>query len=219
MVVGFGCAPPQQKPSADSVEAPPGSADVERGVLGFVADGDTTVIEEYTRSSRTLEGIVRPQVPGAKFGWARYRVEFGPSGGAERAVLELGRRGDESAAVRTWTATLRGGQVVEASTAGTTTRVPAAGLVVPVFAPSMAMFNEAIRQAHRLRSSRGRAEVLIYWMASSGEMHPVTIEWRARDTVAVSYAPGRVGFYTVDTRGRVMGTRDRDGQPIVVRLR
>ena len=83
-----GCVTPRQMPPAGSAAA--ASDTVERGVLGLVADGDTTVIEGYTRTARVLEGVVRPHVRGAKFGWARYRVEFGPSGDAERAILDVG---------------------------------------------------------------------------------------------------------------------------------
>jgi hypothetical protein len=156
IVGGLACAGPPQRSTADSTVATTASVDIERGVLGYVHEGDTTLIEEYTRTARTLEGIVRPQVQGAKFGWARYRVELGPSGTAERAVLEIGRRSDESKPVRTWTATIGGGQVLETSSDGRTTRVAAAGSVVPFFPPSIAMFHEAVRQAHRSTGARGR---------------------------------------------------------------
>jgi hypothetical protein len=194
---------------------------VERGVLGFVHEGDTTVIEEYTRTANALEGIVRPQVPGAKFGWARYRVEFGPSGNAERAVLQLGRRSDESTPVRTWTVTIVGREVVEVSGGDTTRRRRADRGVVPLFPPSMAMFLEVIRQAHRQRGAgRGRTDVPIFDFPGSGEIHHATVEWPARDTAAVSYYGGPVTLYAVDARGRALSARDpREGRYVIFRLR
>jgi hypothetical protein len=219
ILAGSGCTAVQQNPSADGIGLTTGSADVEHGVLSLVVDGATTVIEEYTRSERVLEGIVRPHGAGAKFGWARYRVELGPAGDAQRAVLELGRRSDESRPVRTWTVSIGDGEVIETSSDGTIRRVAAARPVVPFFPPSMVMFHEAIRQAHRFRASRGRAGVLVYPMASSGEAHPVTIEWPAPDTAAVSYNSGLPILYAVDTRGRLLGSRGRDGRHVVARLR
>ena len=220
LYAALGCAAPRQgRPAESGVTGVSAPAEVERGVLGYVHEGDTTVIEEYTRTARMLEGIVRPQVQGAKFGWARYRVELGPSGAAERAVLEIGRRSDESKPVHTWTATIRGREVVEVSTQGLSNRVSVSETVVPLFAPSMAMFHEAIRQTHRLSGSRGRASVLVYFMASSGELDPVTIEWPASDTAAVRHSSGPATLYVVDTRGRLLGSRGQDGRHLVVRLR
>jgi hypothetical protein len=206
----LGCAAPQPQP------------DVERGVLGYVHDGDTTVIEEYTRTATTLHGVVRPQIPGAKFGWARYRVEFSPSGDATRAELAVGPygTGPESEPRRVWTTTIGNGEIIEVSTAGTIERVRAAGAVVPLFPPSMAMFNEAIRRTHRLSATRGRADVLIYSLASDGELHSATVQWLARDTAAVSYHGGPPLHYAVDAGGRVLSVTDpRDGRHISVRLR
>jgi hypothetical protein len=199
----------------------PAPAGVERGVLGFLYEGDTTVIEEYTRSANVLEGIVRPQGRGAKFGWARYRVELGPSGNAERAVLQLGRRSDESTPVRTWTVTIAGTEVVEVSGGDTTRRRRADRGVVPLFPPSMAMFHEVIRQAHRQRGAgSGRTDVPIFDFPGSGEIHHATVEWPARDTAAVSYYGGPVTLYAVDARGRVLSARDpRDGRHLMVRVR
>jgi hypothetical protein len=210
LAAALGCAAPQSKP------------DVERGVLGYVPDGDTTVIDEYTRTATTLQGVVRPQIPGAKFGWARYRVEFGPSGDATRAELAVGPygTGPESEPRRVWTTTIGNGEIVEVSTAGTTTRARAAGPVVPLFPPSMAMFNEVIRRTHRLSATRGRADVLIYPLASGGELHSATVQWLARDTAAVSYHGEPPVHYAVDSRGRVLSaTHPREGRQIMVRLR
>jgi hypothetical protein len=218
----FGCAAPQQPSEGKRASTPAAAtAEPERGVLGFVYEGrDTTVIEEYTRTATALEGIVRPQGTGAKFGWARYRVEFSPARDAERAVLELGRRGDESKPVRTWTAMIGGGEVIETSSDGRTRRVPISGSVVPLFPPSMAMFQEAIRRTHPLSSTRARADVQIFPLASNAEPHTVTVQWIARDTAAVSYHGGPRTHYAVDLSGRVLSVIDpRDGRNRLVRLR
>ncbi len=217
-----GCANPRQTPSEESgaaATAPAAADSVERGALGFVHEGDTTVIDEYTRTATVLEGVVRPQVAGAKFGWARYRVEFGASGDAERAVLELGRRGtspESSPPGGTWTVTIRDGQVEEVGPNGERRRVRADAPVIPLFSPSMAMFLEVPRRAHRGRSAGGRMRLLVYPLASNGVFWPVIAEWPAPDTVAVRYEGRAPRFYAVDPRGRVLGMRnDRD----VVRVR
>jgi hypothetical protein len=222
LAAALGCAAPQPAPTTESTGGGSAGA-VERGVLGFVYEGDTTVIEEYTRTADVLEGVVRPQIRGAKFGWARYRVEFGPSGDAKRAELALGPygTGPKSAPRTTWTVTIGDSEIVEVSTAGTTRRVPAAGVIMPLFAPSMAMFHEVIRRTHRLGATRGRTKVLIYPLASNGQPHSVTVAWVARDTVTVSYhVDGPPTYYAVDSRGRVLSARDPTGRRHpVVRLR
>lgn len=79
----------------------------------------------------------------------------------------------------------------------------------------MAMFHEAVRRAHRARSV-GRMRLLIYRLATNGQVNAVTAEWPAPDTVAISYQGRAPGFYAVDPDGRVLGIRNgRD----VVRLR
>ena len=216
------CSSPPQRSSAEG-SASTGSRpeELERGVLGLVAGNDTTVIEEYTRTHSTLQGIVRPQIRGAKFGWARYRVEFSPPGRAERATLAMGRRNDEATVVGTWTVTIVGRQVTEVESRGGSSRVTAAdGPVVPMFPPSMAMFNEVIRLAHQ-SGARGRTEVHVYPMASSGEVRTATVEWLAPDTAAVSYYGGPATHYAVDRRGRVLDVWDPrgiEGRHRVVRL-
>jgi len=197
-----------------------GEVVAERGTLGFVHEGDTTVIDEYTRTATALEGIVRPQVAGAKFGWARYRVEFGPSGEATRAVLELGRRGtrvETSAPGGTWTATVRDSEVVEVDMWGKARRVPVDAPTIPLFPPSIAMSDEVVRWAHRQRTAGGRKRLLIFPMASNASIWTVHAEWPAPDTVAIIYEGQRPLFYAVDPRGRVIGMRD--GRNVVVRLR
>jgi len=210
-----GCAGPRQSPPRERSEAL-----VERGAFGFLYEGDTTVIDEYTRTATTLEGVVRPRRFGAKFGWARYRVEFAPSGDIERAVLELGRRGsriETSAPGGTWTATIRGGEVVEVDAHGEVRRVPVDAPVIPLFPPSIAMSHEVVRRAHRERAAGvGRKRLLIYPMASNEDLWTVFAEWPARDTVAITYEGQRPTFYAVDPRGRVVGIR---GGGDVVRLR
>jgi hypothetical protein len=173
------------------------------------------VIEEYTRTATTLEGIVRPRVAGAKFGWARYRVEFGPSGYTERAVLEMGRRGDEATVQGAWTATIRAGEFVEVGPRGETRRVSVDAPVIPIFGPSMAMFHEAVRRAHREGTAGRRIRLLVYHLATNGLMNPVTAERLAPDTVAISYEGRAPRLYVVDPQGRVLSTRNGD----VVRLR
>jgi hypothetical protein len=224
----IGCVTPHARPSTEGTATAADSS--ERGTLGFVFQGDTTVIEEYTRTRTTLSGIVRPRVRGAKFGWARYRVELAPSGDAERVVLEIGRRGNASTPVRTWTATISGDEVVERADSGTTRRVSTGRPVVPVFGPSMAMYLEVIRRSHRPDGRRAPTEAVIYLLAGSGQHYRVRVEWPAPDTAAVSSeysAPSPAGgsqytppiLYAVDARGRVLFSGHTDGRSHVVRLR
>jgi hypothetical protein len=221
LLAALSCATPHARPAADTAGVGP-AADVERGVLGFLYEGDTTVIEEYTRTARTLEGIVRPQLAGAKFGWARYRVEFGRSGDVERAVLAMGRRSDESKPVRTWTVTFHGreAEIVEDSRPASTRRLHAPEGAIPIFPPSMAMQLEVVRRALRERTSGDHVDVPIMHIPTPIEVHHLTVRWPAPDTAAVSYGDGPPAHYPVDARGRVLGVRDpRTGRQTVIRFR
>ncbi|MFL5469567.1 MAG: hypothetical protein ACJ8AE_07240, partial [Gemmatimonadaceae bacterium] len=66
---------------------------IDSGSFAFVVRGDTTLVDEFVRTSNSLEGVVRTRTRNAKFGWARYRVEFPRSGEATRSQLSLGRVG------------------------------------------------------------------------------------------------------------------------------
>ncbi|MFL5572011.1 MAG: hypothetical protein ACJ78R_00700, partial [Gemmatimonadaceae bacterium] len=66
---------------------------IDSGSFVRVVRGDTVLVEEFARTSNSLEGVVRTRTRNAKFGWARYRVELSRSGEATRSVLSLGRVG------------------------------------------------------------------------------------------------------------------------------
>jgi len=221
LLSALSCAAPHPRPTAGTPAG--GPSDVERGILAFPYDGGPpTVIEEYTRTARTLEGIVRPQIEGAKFGWARYRVEFGRSGDVERAVLAMGRRSDESKPVRTWTVTFHGreAEIVEDSQPGSRQRLRAPEGTIPFFPPSMAMQLEVVRRAVRQRASGDHVDVPVMNIPTSAEVHFQTVRWPARGTAAVSYGDGPATHYLLDARGRVIGVRDpRTGREHAIRIR
>ena len=211
-----GCRAPGPPPARTARPAP-----AEQGAFARVVGGDTTVVEEFSRAPGVLEGLVRPQVRGAKFGWARYRVEFGPAGEPERADLWLGRVGTspDSAAAGVWSVTIQDSSLQETrpDRPPIRRRVPVG--TIPVFGPSMAMNHEAIRLAV-LRSGRsGSAEIPVYPMATDGGLVMVTVSWPSPDTAIVAY-PGAPGArFAVDEQGRVSGSRSPGGEHVTVRLR
>lgn len=164
---------------------------------------------------------MRPQLRGAKSGWARYRVEFGPAGEPERADLRLGRVGTspDSATAGVWSVTIQNSLLQETrpDRPSIRRRVPVG--TIPVFAPSMAMNHEAIRQAI-LRSGRsGSVDIPLYPMATDGDLVIVTVCWPSPDTAIVAY-PGAPGVrFIVDEQGRVWGGRTPKGEHVTVRLR
>lgn len=183
--------------------------------------GDTTVLEEFSRTPRVLEGEVRPVVEGARFGWARYRVELGPGGEPERADLSLGRVGTspDSPAAEVWSVVLRDGTLRETrpDRPAILGRVPAG--TAPVFAPSMAMNQEVVRQALLRSGRRGPVEIPIYPVATNGEVRVVTVSWPSPDTALVAQ-PGAPGSrFRVDEQGRILGGETPGGECGTVRLR
>ena len=213
-----GCRAPGSWPAETT---PPAFAD--QGAFALLASGDTTVVEEFSRTPSVLEGLVRPQVRGAEFGWARYRVEFGPEGQPERAELQLGRVGTSpgSAASELWSVIIQDSALQETRADRPSTRRQVPVGTVPVFAPSMAMNHEVIRQAILRGGRNGSVEVPIYPVANVGGVQTVTVGWPAPDTAVVAF-PGEPGArFVVDEHGRVLGgeTTALDRAFTTVRLR
>jgi hypothetical protein len=194
---------------------------IDRGIFAFVVDGDTTVIDEYWRSATTLEGIVQPRRPGAKFGWARYHVVFSPAGDALRADLTLGRVGSspQSAPVDSLTTTLGPGVITEEWPNRPPTQVNAERGAIPLFAPSIAMFQEVIRRAHRLSGRRDEIEIPLYSLLNRAEVQRVHVTWIMPDTASVSGGGYRDVRYVVDPSGRIVSAQTAKGEFTTIRLR
>jgi hypothetical protein len=191
------------------------------GALALVVRGDTTVLEEFVRTGSSLEGTVVPRVRGARFGWARYRVEFGRGGAPVRAELHLGRAGTAlgSEASSSWRVEIRDGVLEEQPPHGAPQRHSVPRGVVPVFAPSMAMHHEVIRQA-LLRGGRRTAEVAVYQLAGDGPVGTASVSWFDGETAMVAYPAGSPAVrFRVGARGRVLGSETPDGEFRSVRLR
>lgn len=209
-------APPGGDPPVQA--APAGSP--ERGAFALLVRGDTTVVDEYTRTDELLEGEVHTRTPGAKFRRARYRVEFSEDGVVRRADLAFPREGDPAGAppMARWTVTVQGETVEEQRTDRAPVRARAAPGLVPLFAPSIAMFQEVVLRAHRLTGGQGEARIATYAMAGAGRIDTVTVSWVHPDSVEVRYGGGPLRL-AVDRRGGVLGGVTSDGELRTVRVR
>ena len=193
----------------------------DEGAFALVVGGDTTVLEGFSRAPGVLEGLVRPQTQGAKFGWSRYRVEFGQTGRPERADLRLGRVGTspDSDAAGVWSVTIQDSVLKETRTNRPSIRRRVPVGTVPVFAPSMAMNHEVIRQAILRNGRSGSIEIPIYPMATDGDVVTVTVSWPSPDTAVVAYSGAPGTRFILDEDGRVLGSRIPEGEHVTVRLR
>jgi hypothetical protein len=161
---------------------------IDSGTFALVVRGDTTVVDEFVRTANLLEGLVRTRRRGAKFGWARYRVEFSRSGEVTRSELSLGRVGTspDSPPVSTHAITFGPASIVEEWPNRAPTRAPYIRGVVPLFGPSIAMLQEVVRRARRLSPSKREIGVPVYQVLVNAKLEYVPIRWIARDTVIIA---------------------------------
>ena len=174
------------------------------------------VVDEFVRRRNMLEGVVRPRVGGAKFGWARYRVEFSPSGEVTRSQLALGRVGTspDSAPVSTHVITFGPDSIVEEWPNRSPTRVPYIRGVIPLFGPSIAMRQEIVRRAIRTSPPLRERGIPVYPVLVNARMERVPVRWIGRDTVVIGR--GEAG----ETRYAVSGWKilsSQHGEFITVR--
>lgn len=187
-------APRRHDPPPSFTEEP-----IDRGAFALVVRGDTTVVDEFVRTGNLLEGVVRPRLRGAKFGWARYRVEFSPSGEATRSQLSIGRVGTspDSAPVSTQAITFGPDFIVEEWPNRMPTRVPYTRGAVPLFDPSIAMLQEVVRRARRISPSMRELGVPVYPVLADAKMERVRVRWIARDTVSIAWGDSPGARYVV----------------------
>jgi hypothetical protein len=160
---------------------------IDSGSFALIVHGDTTVVDEFVRRENLLEGIVRTRRPGAKFGWARYRVEFFRSGEATRSELSLGRVGTSptAAPAGTYAVTFGPDSIVEEWPNRPPTRSPYIRGAVPLFGPSIAMLQEVVRRARRMSPSQRDLGVPVYQVLVNGKLTRVPVHWIGRDTVSI----------------------------------
>jgi hypothetical protein len=158
------------------------------GSFALVVRGDTTVVDEFVRRADLLEGVVRTRRRGAKFGWARYRVEFSRSGEVTRSQLSLGRVGTspDSPPASTQTITFGPDFIIEEWPGRLPTRVPYVSGVIPLFGPSVAMLQEVVRRARRMSPSKLEIGVPVYQIQVNAKMEYVPVRWIGRDTVVLA---------------------------------
>lgn len=161
---------------------------IDSGAFALVVRGDTTVIDEFVRRANLLEGVVRTRRRGAKFGWARYRLEFSRSGEVTRSQLSLGRVGTSpaSAPVSTHAITFGPDSIVEEWPNRPATRAGYVRGVTPVFGPSIAMLQEVVRRAVRTSPSQREIGIPVYPVLVNAKVDRVPIRWIGRDTVIIS---------------------------------
>ena len=161
---------------------------IDSGAFALVVRGDTTVVDEFVRTANLLEGVVRPRRRGAKFGWARYRVEFSPSGEVTRSQLSLGRLGTspDSPPVSTHAITFGPDSIVEEWPNRAPTRAPYVRGVIPLFGPSIAMLQEVVRRSRRTSPSQREIGIPVYPVLANAKIERVPIRWIGRDTVIIT---------------------------------
>ena len=161
---------------------------IDSGTFALVVRGDTTVVDEFVRRANLLEGVVRTRRRGAKFGWARYRVEFSRSGEVTRSQLSLGRVGTSPASppVSTHAITFGPDSIVEEWPNRPPTRAPYVRGVIPLFGPSIAMLQEVVRRAVRTSPSQREIGIPVYQVLVNAKVDRVPIRWIGRDTVIIT---------------------------------
>ncbi len=162
---------------------------IDSGAFALVVRGDTTLVDEFERTPSLLEGVVRTRRRGAKFGWARYRVEFSRSGEVTRSQLSFGRVGTspDSPPVSTDAITFGPDSIVEEWPDREPTRAPYVRGVIPLFGPSVAMLQEVVRRARRMSPSQLEIGVPVYQVLVNGKVDGVPVRWATRDTVIIAY--------------------------------
>ena len=194
-------------------DPPPGfdEGPIDSGAFALVVRGDTTVVDEFVRTRNLLEGVVRPRSRGAKFGWARYRVEFSPSGEVTRSQLSLGRVGTspDSALVITNAITFGPDSIVEEWPNKPPTRVPYIRGVIPLFGPSIAMRQEIVRRASRTSPSLREAGIPVYLVLVNASIERVRVRWIARDTVSFAWGDSPGERYVVNG-WKILSAQDGD---------
>ncbi|MFL5598775.1 MAG: hypothetical protein ACJ78I_00075 [Gemmatimonadaceae bacterium] len=189
---------------------------IDSGSFAFVVRGDTTLVDEFVRTSNSLEGVVRTRTRNAKFGWARYRVEFPRSGEATRSQLSLGRVGTSPDSAASYTTTFGPDSIIEEWPNRAPTRVPYVRGTVPLFGPSVAMLQEVIRRGMRIAPALRETGVPVYFLLSRGRIDRLHVQWIARDTVTVASGESRAVRYAVDGWKIVGG---QSGEYVTVRRR
>ena len=172
---------------------------IDSGAFALVVRGDTTVVDEFVRTTSLLEGVVRTRRRGAKFGWARYRIEFSRSGEVTRSQVSLGRVGTspDSPPVSTHSITF-GPSIVEEWPNRTPTRAPNVRGVIPLFGPSIAMLQEVVRRARRMSPSMLEIGVPVYQVLVNAKVDRVPIRWIGRDTVIIARGDTSGARYVVN---------------------
>jgi hypothetical protein len=191
------------------------------GTLALIVRGDTTVRDEYVRGDTTLQGTVRPLVRGAKFGWARYDVHVGRTGEVRRVVLSLGRVGTspDTVSVSTHSTTLGPDFITEEWPNKPPTSIAYQRGAVPVFGPSIAMFQEVIRRARTLSAAKRTVDVPMSSLLNRSAVDLIRVTWVTPDTAEVRWGDSPGVRYKVDAAGNILRGEGASGEFITLRLR
>ena len=198
--------------TAERQFAPQPSYTLDSGVFARVVRGDTSIVEEFVRTTERLHGTIRMRSKGAKFGWARYRVEFSPSGEATRSQLSIGRvrTSPDSPAAVNQTITFGPDSIVEQWPNRPLTRVAYVRGTVPIFGPSIAMLQEVIRRASRMSPALREVGVPVYHPLTNASINRVRVRWITRDTVRVWWSDGEDGANYAVSGWKILSGRDRE---------
>ena len=156
---------------------------IDSGSFALVVRGDTSLIDEFVRKNNSLEGVVRTRRRNAKFGWARYRVEFSPSGEATRSQLSFGRVGTspDSVPESSYTTTFGPDSIVEEWPNRGPTHLSFVRGTVPLFEPSIAMLQEVVRRGARIAPPLRELGVPVYPLMANGTIERLRVHWVGRD--------------------------------------
>lgn len=203
------CNPPAGAPSPLS----------DRGALAFLAEGDTTVVDEYSRSAERLDGVVRifSREPGGPMVRAAYGVEYdgrGRAASARLTIQQLSSGGTALPAQREWSVTFDpDGRATEVESGGRRVEVRAGDGVVPLFGPSIAMMESVLLRAR----STGATRIPVFHIAAAGRVDTVAIAWTGADSATVTIA-GATARYHLDPAGRILGGRAQAERLETVRI-
>lgn len=199
-------------------------AEEEHGILAFVANGDTTVVEQYRRTENLLTGELRMRYENG-VAPVRYRISLGGSGRPTRVELSIWRVDGqpEGPPVREWIVVFRGDTVIEEVRSGRAIRIDTTSTregAVPLFAPSMVMLQEATRQARHLSSGTEPVELPVYALAEQRQTRTVVINWSGLNSAVIEFDGTAEGLLlNIDAQGRILGGASPDSTYEIVRRR
>lgn len=189
------------------------------GALAYLLAGDTTVVDEYVRTTNRLTGKLRifPREPGGSSVRASYCVYYSASGLADSAALSIEQISPEGRVEperRRWQAIFHEEGIVESELAGGRTFEAAVGPdALPLFGPSIAMIESILRRSRSLSV----AVIPVFHLAAAARVDTARIQWRG--DAADLTIDGVTTRYQLDGEGRLLSGESLSEELRAVRIR